>query len=166
MTKKELENLFRVHYQPMYRLALSLLADDEESRDVVSDVFVRLMDGPSLHETTARSYLLTAVRNACCNAIEHKQVRQRAERLLSAEACLTAGNDEDRLRVNELLHFADTALTPTALEIFRLRYLHGLTCREVADAVGLSRQSVHHHLTVALQAVRAYFNPKHTRNDD
>ncbi|MBQ1908692.1 MAG: RNA polymerase, partial [Bacteroidaceae bacterium] len=98
MTKKELENLFRVHYQPMYRLALSLLADDEESRDVVSDVFVRLMDGPSLQEATARSYLLTAVRNACCNAIEHKQVRQRAERLLSAEACLTAGNDEDRLR--------------------------------------------------------------------
>jgi RNA polymerase sigma-70 factor (ECF subfamily) len=159
-SETDLKTLFMEHYDGMYTLARVLLHDDEESRDVVSDVFVRLMDGPSLREATARSYLLMAVRNACCNAIEHKQVRQRAERLLSAEACLTAGDDEDRLRVNELLHFADTALTPTALEIFRLRYLHGMTCREVADAVGLSRQSVHHHLAAALQEIRAYFNPK------
>lgn len=160
MTKTELESLFRAHYSDMYRLAHSLLADEDESRDVVSDVFVRLMDGPPLRRETARSYLLTAVRNGCRNAIEHRQVRQRAERLLSAEACLTAGDTEDRMRLSELLRFADAALTPTALEIFRLRYLHGLTCREVADAVGMSRQTVHHHLAAALQEIRAYFNPK------
>lgn len=44
MTKSELELLFKTHYAEMFRLAMSLLYDSDESKDVVSDVFAKLLD--------------------------------------------------------------------------------------------------------------------------
>ena len=41
MTKREIENLFKTHYTRMYRLAASILYDEDESKDVVSEVFAR-----------------------------------------------------------------------------------------------------------------------------
>lgn len=38
MTRKEIESLFKTHYTQMYHLALTLLFDEAESKDVVSDV--------------------------------------------------------------------------------------------------------------------------------
>ena len=49
MTQKEIETLFRQHYAAMYRLARTILYDADESKDVVSDVFVRLLhNNPSV----------------------------------------------------------------------------------------------------------------------
>ena len=44
MTKSELELLFKTHYAEMFRLAMSLLYDPDESKDVVSDVLAKLLD--------------------------------------------------------------------------------------------------------------------------
>lgn len=44
MTDEEFDSLFRSCYPRMYRLAYSLLGDQEESRDVVNDVFADLLD--------------------------------------------------------------------------------------------------------------------------
>ena len=43
MTQREIEILFRQHYAQMTRLAGTLLYDDEEARDVVSEVFAALI---------------------------------------------------------------------------------------------------------------------------
>ena len=45
MTRKEVESLFKTHYVQMYHLALTLLFDEAESKDVVSDVFANLLSG-------------------------------------------------------------------------------------------------------------------------
>ena len=43
MTRNEVESLFKTHYTQMYHLALTLLFDEAESKDVVSDVFASLL---------------------------------------------------------------------------------------------------------------------------
>ena len=45
MTRKDVESLFKTHYTQMYHLALTLLFDEAESKDVVSDVFASLLQG-------------------------------------------------------------------------------------------------------------------------
>lgn len=45
MTKKEFEDIYRQHYARMYRLARTMLYDADESKDVVSDIFARLVTG-------------------------------------------------------------------------------------------------------------------------
>ena len=39
MTKNDIELIFKQHYMRMYRLAASILYDEDESKDVVSEVF-------------------------------------------------------------------------------------------------------------------------------
>ena len=42
--KETLETLFRSHYREMYRLAMTLLHDEAESKDVVAEMFARMAD--------------------------------------------------------------------------------------------------------------------------
>ena len=54
--KRQIERLFKQHYRAMFRLASILLHDDEESMDIVHDVFARLLaDGRPLQEATAEA---------------------------------------------------------------------------------------------------------------
>ena len=58
----------------MYRLAASILYDEDESKDVVSEVFARLMASDvTLRPDTAEAYLLTGVRNQCRNVDDYQQ---------------------------------------------------------------------------------------------
>lgn len=41
--EKDIEQLFRRHYEKMYNLARCILSDDDESKDVVSDVFAKIL---------------------------------------------------------------------------------------------------------------------------
>ena len=78
----KLEKLFKRHYRQMYRLATILLHDDAESKDVVHDIFARLLDDHrDLREETAESYLLISVRNRCLNVTRNRQIQERVERL-------------------------------------------------------------------------------------
>lgn len=43
--EKDIEQLFRRHYEKMYNLARCILSDDDESKDVVSDVFTQILVG-------------------------------------------------------------------------------------------------------------------------
>ena len=143
----------------MYRLAMSLLYDEDEARDVVSDVFASLLDGGlAIRTDNARGFLLTCVRNSCINVIRHKQMRERFINLYSAKAEALADSPDDSMMLAELRHYIDNELPPLSRRIFTLRYLQDMTCQQVADAVGVSRVTVHHHLSQSLEKINAYFN--------
>ena len=159
MTKSELEILFKTHYAAMYRLAVSLLYDADEARDVVSDVFASLLDGGlAIRTDNALGFLLTCVRNSCINVIRHKQMRERFIRLYSTNAEPLADDPDDTMMLAELRDYIDNQLPPLSRRIFTLRYLQDMTCQQVADAVGVSRVTVHHHLSQSLEKINAYFN--------
>lgn len=157
MTRNDIELLFKKHYMRMYRLAASILYDEDESKDVVSEVFSRLMaSDTSLQPDTAEAFLLTSVRNQCRNVIERKHVRERFMRLLSVEAIEPTMNDSEQLRMTELMQYVEKQLPTIALQIFRLRYLREMTCQEVADTMGVSRQTVHNHLRESIEHIRLH----------
>ncbi len=159
MTTSELEILFKTHYAAMFRLAMSLLYDEDESKDVVSDVFASLLGGGlAIRSDNARGFLLTCVRNSCINVIRHKQMRERFMKLYSNRAEPLADGPDDSLTLAELREYIDNNLPPLSRRIFTLRFLHDMTCQQVADAVGVSRVTVHHHLSQSLEKINAYFN--------
>ena len=141
----------------MYRLAASILYEEEESKDVVSEVFSRLMASDTvLRQDTAETYLLIGVRNQCRNVIERKKVRERFMRLLSDTATETTISNGEQLRMTELMQYVEKHLSPMSLQIFRLRYLREMTCQEVADTLGISRQTVHNHLRESIEHIRLH----------
>ncbi|MBP3842381.1 MAG: sigma-70 family RNA polymerase sigma factor [Prevotella sp.] len=161
MTRKEVENLFKTHYTQMYHLALTLLFDEAESKDVVSDVFASLISGRTMMRTdNAKAFLLASVHHRCLNVLQHKQVQERFARLLIEDTDTLVSDNivEEQIQMEELMHYVRENLSPMEQNVFRLRYLKGMTCQEVADALNVSRQTVHTHLKLSVEKIRKYFN--------
>lgn len=107
MEKKEISTLFRQYYGRMYGMAVSILYDEQESKDVVSDIFERLLESDTvLLPDTVEHYLLTSVRNSCLKRISQKTNRQRIAMLYASEQQMAASPEEDELRLEQMLHFA------------------------------------------------------------
>jgi len=161
MTRKEVESLFKTHYAQMYHLALTLLFDEAESKDVVSEVFASLLSGKTmLRADSAQAFLLASVRHRCLNVVQHKQVKERFARLQTEDSDILANKDsvEEQMQMEELMRYLQGNLSPMSMEVFRLRYLQEMTCQEVAEALNVSRQTVHTHLKQTLEKIRTYFN--------
>lgn len=165
MTQKEIEILFRQHYAAMYRLARTILYDADESKDVVSDIFVRLLSGGiTVKADKMESYLMMAVRNRCLDVLSHKSVREQVEKLFSHELKqnhIVASNGDDRL--DRLMQYIDRELPPMSKQIFRLRFLREMSYEEVAQEVGVSKITVYNHLSQSLQRIKEYFSKEQVK---
>jgi len=159
MTKEKFEEIFRQHYSAMYRLAKTMLYDADECKDVVSEVFTRLLRGDVVpQEERIEGYLMTSVRNKCRDVLSHKDLRQRVEKLYSQELIQSQVvyiNDDDRLE--RLMQFVESEFPPLTQQIFRLRFLREMTYEEVAQVVGVSKVTVYNHLSQSLQMIKEYF---------
>ena len=156
--KKELQKLFKQHYRQMYRLASILLHDDAESKDVVHDIFARLLDGRNdLKEETAESYLLTSVRNRCLNVIRSRQIQGRVERLYLLDLDTTIIPTEQFEEELTALHKGiDQLEPPVCRDVIILHFRDGITFREIACRLGVSETTVYKHLHRALSQLRTH----------
>ena len=149
MTKEEFENIYRQHYARMYRLARTMLYDVDESKDVVSDIFARLLrEKYQPQQSQMEGYLMTAVLNRCRDVISHKSIRKRVEKLFLQESMqghIISMNDDDRLE--RLMQFIEAELPP----------LSEMSYEEVAQAAGVSKVTVYNHLSQSLQRIKKYF---------
>lgn len=144
----------------MYRLAKTILYEPQESKDVVSDIFARLLrDGRLPQKEKAEGYLMTAVRNRCRDVISHKSIRERVEKLFLQESLqnrIVSPYDDDRL--DRLMQFIETEIPPLSRQIFKLRFLREMSYEEVAQTVGVSKVTVYNHLSQSLQRIREHFD--------
>ena len=159
MTKEEFENIYRQHYARMYRLARTMFYDVDESKDVVSDIFARLLrEKYQPQQSQMEGYLMTAVLNRCRDVISHKSIRKRVEKLFLQESMqghIISMNDDDRLE--RLMQFIEAELPPLSQLIFQLRFLREMSYEEVAQATGVSKVTVYNHLSQSLQRIKEHF---------
>ena len=158
--QKKLEKLFRQHYRQMYRLATMLLHDDAESKDVVHDIFARLLDDlKELNEETAEHYLLTSVRNRCLNVIRSRQIQERVEHLylLDLDTTITPTERlEEELKA--LYQGVGELEPPVCREIIMQHFRDGITFKEIALRLSVSETTVYKHLRRALHQLRTHLN--------
>ena len=155
--EKDIEQLFRRHYEKMYNLARRILSDNDESKDVVSDVFAKILaDDVVLMPGSDEGYLMRSVRHRCLNLIAHKSVKERVAKLLLNDADVILSEDTDE-RLEQLMLLIEDLEPPIRKFIFRLRYLQEKSYQEVADEVGVSKVTVFNHLSQALDWIRTHF---------
>jgi RNA polymerase sigma-70 factor (ECF subfamily) len=141
----------------MTRLARTLLYDDEEARDVVSEVFATLIKSDITPKDIER-YLLISVRNRCLNLIEHKSVRAKFEQAYTLEMRSEPEPTDDDDRLRRVMTYAEQNLTEQTLRVFRMRHLQGMKYQEIAEELGISRVMVYKHLTQAMEKMREYYH--------
>ena len=152
--KQEFEVIFRQHYGAMFRMAKRMLGDDADSKDVVSDVFVHLLNSSiDLHSESPRTFLLTSVRNRCINLLVHKQKEQAVFVDLTDDAAQKTKDEQ----LDELHRYINEHMPELTQKIFCLRYQQGQKYREIADTLRISEVTVHRHLSQSLEQLKEHF---------
>lgn len=136
----------------MHRLASILLHDDDDSKDIVHDVFAKLLaEQVELHEGTAQSYLLLSVRNRCLNVIRNRKIHEQVHQYLLLADELEQTSPEELEREIEVLRVGINELfPPICQDVIRLHFSEGLPFREIAVRLGVSETTIYKHLRNAL----------------
>ena len=154
MEKTEIRRLFIQHYAKMLRVARTILYDEQESEDVVSDIFEHLLHGQTvLMADTEERYLLTSVRNQCFKRLRHVSSALPG----GGHAELTDDSEADDERLTDIDEFVANHLSIQEQRIFRLRFTDGYSYEEIAAGEGISRVAVWKHLSHALNLIRNHF---------
>lgn len=157
MERDEVKRLFVQHYTKMYRVARTLLYDEQECQDMVSDIFESLLTGRVvLLPETEEQYLMASVRNRCLKCIRHEEVRRHSEELMPTNE--TDESDEDE-RLTDIVEFVIGHISSQEQRIFRLRFTEGCSYEEIAIQEGISKVAVWKHLSHVLNSIRKHFNP-------
>ena len=157
--EQQFKELFLSEYGRMYKAAYILLGDEDEAKDVVQDVFAQLWNGTvPLREVSARTFLLTCVRNRCLNLIAHRKTTLEAMQLLTAEAIESGQHDEEIITAIE--DYIDHRLTPQTGRIIRMHYDEELSYKEISQQLGISLSAVNKHIVQGLRKLRETFKSK------
>lgn len=81
----EFETLYIQCFPPSMRLAMSLLHNEDESRDAVQEVFLKLWES-NTRVDNPMAFIIRAVRNACLNRISMMDTRDKIRRRIMLDS--------------------------------------------------------------------------------
>lgn len=156
-----LGTLMERYWSPLVGYAAGIVGGRDPAKDVVQEAFIRVWQKREEWSSggSAGAYLYRIVRNLGLNARRDRKTSSRrhdecgkmrarhAPPRTPAEA-LTA----ESLRAE--VEAAIDALPERRREVFVLSRFHGLTHREIAEAMGISPQTVSNQMTAALSELR------------
>lgn len=160
MDEKELASLYNRYHADMLEHARRLLYDEEESRDVVAEVFAAMArEDTVIHTATERPFLLRCVRNRCINIINRMNTRQRVTRLVTMRT-LEEGDDDEGENAERLKRFMEQWLNKRAIDILHMRFVDGMKYQDIAESLHISEAAVYKYLSQSLTTIRQHFKAK------
>ena len=152
-----LAEVFDALAHSVYGSALRVLGDNSAAQDVVQDVFVELWRHPGRYDPAAgtlRTYLSVLARHRAVDLVRSELRRvarqERSHRRTSASLVADVGDEVLAAENAGLVRSAVRLLPASQRQVIELAYFAGLTCREVAQAVGIPEGTAKSRLRLAL----------------
>jgi RNA polymerase sigma-70 factor (family 1) len=159
--ERAFRSLFDHYRRKVYFVAWRLLQAEGEAEDVLQEVFTKVwVNREKLAEVDSfKAYLNTLLRNHIYNCLRKKANEENflLETLKDGRAPGDAAHH--RAELNELhllLQQAVNTLPPQQKKVFQLGRLEGRKHEEIAEELGISRETVKKHMMAALQAVKDF----------
>ena len=156
---KAFESLFHHYYPGMCLYAVSLLKNEDQSEEIVQDVFYNIWKNReefNLH-TSWRSYLYKAVFNNSMMQLRRSKKEVRAdEEWLKTQADIQTGTDGELNynELNELIVRTLDQLPERTRQIFKMNRFEGLKYKEIARELSISIKTVEANMGKALKALK------------
>ena len=150
----EFETLYIGCFPQAMRLAVSLLHEEDEARDVVQEVFLKLWES-DIRIDNPIAFIIRAVRNSCLNRISILDNREKIRQKLLLDYPPDDINIEQRN--NEVLTAISRLLTPREQQIVNRIFSDGMSYKETAEDLGVSVAAVNKHIVGALKKLRNHF---------
>ena len=150
------DELFRRHWNALFRSALSILDNTEMARDTTQEIFTQLwLKRHRLSVKNPPAYLYQMTKHKC---FELQRRNKLAQRVLNTFNHLNAANDtEEKVNFHEAQALFEKGLTGMpgkAREVFRLSRVENLSNQEVAARLNISVKTVEYHITNACKHLR------------
>lgn len=152
----QVEQYFHNHYEGLHRYAFTILKDNDNAKDAVQAVFLKLWEKRDTldEEQSVKSYLYTAVYHYCLNIKRHDKVRARYESE-NDSAVHDTGNKLISKEINRQIMDHIAALSPQCQLIFTKSRFEGMKYADIAAEMGLSIKTVEAQMGKALKILRA-----------
>ncbi len=153
--------LMQRYWAPLLGYASMMTESGADAEDVVQETFVRVWHYRERWTSAApvSAYLYRITRNLALNARRDRRAQWNREESNGASlfGSMKLGNPEEDLEAQCLgqdIQLAIDRLPNRRREVFTLVRFHGLSYREIGDALGLSQQTVANHMSCALKDLR------------
>ena len=144
----DFQMLFENFYPKMVEVAVFYLHDLPLAEDIVSDIFVKLWEnkGDWSGWDNVNGYLRNAVKNSCLNHLKHQQVKEKFEQEYLYDLSTEESSPEEYL---DLISKLVDQLPPQRKRILEMSVVASKSNQEIANALGLSINTVKDHLKKA-----------------
>ena len=153
--------LYRRHYDAIFRYCTHRLFDRDAAEDITSEVFLKMVENFHSFKGTDKQFSPWLYRIAT-NAVNHHLRKYARRNRLLKNACEQAANKAvDCVESSErlaLLKEAMLSLRPRYQTIITLRFFENLKMIEIAEVLGSSPGTVRSQLARALEKLRVKMN--------
>jgi RNA polymerase sigma-70 factor (ECF subfamily) len=165
--REDLEVAYGVHRADILRLLIARTGDPAEAEDMAQELWLKISQNPAGPVQNGRAYLFRMAQNLVIDRQRERQRRMTRDRRWSDAATdfAPAGSEPadfrktaeqamlDREEVAALAS-AIANLPEGARRAFQLHKIQGLSHKEVADQLGISKSGVEKHMAVAMKYLK------------
>jgi RNA polymerase sigma factor (sigma-70 family) len=153
------ETVFKKHYPALFRYVKTIVKDDEQAKDILSDLFLNLwLQKDKLQIQNIKSYLYRAARNGALKLISTQSASTLTE--LCWDITEEAFNPLERIVAKESIKIVEelmNKLPAMRKEIIHFR-LCGLKNSEIAKTLDITEKKVEYNMREAIEQLSHYMH--------
>ena len=159
----DLERLYDEHAQALFAFLLNFTRDEDDTREVLQEIFVKLARQPDLLRAARdeRAFLLRLAHNAAIDLMRRRSTRAKNQEQFGAEKIspFATTEDPDEAAFREELSAALGELPPDQRAVVHLKLWEGLTFEQIAAALEIPLNTAASRYRYGLDKLRARLRP-------
>lgn len=152
---EDIDRLFRLYYRPLCLYATHYLKDPDAVEDIVQDAFEALWEKMAVSDIQSpKSYLYASVRNSCVSRM--RAANRLLEDIRPEDLSEFISDEEavDRSFSESALWKSINELPKKRRQMLLMEKRDGMSCAEIASALGVSVGTVKNQISRALKSLR------------
>jgi RNA polymerase sigma-70 factor (ECF subfamily) len=163
MPPGELDRLYGDHASALFAFLLNFTRDENDTRDVLQEVFTRLASRPLLLQgvVDVRGFLLRLTHNLAVDTIRRRASRRRTQDALAQEpaALFEPESHPDQAVVQRQIEQALAELPPEQRAVLQLKVWEGLTFDAIAGLLDIPLNTAASRYRYAMDKLRPRLRP-------
>ena len=159
----KLERLYDDHAQALFAFLLNLTRDEDDTRDVLQEVFTKLARRPELLRAARdeRAFLIRLAHNVAIDLMRRRGTRDRHHEQFAVEPLspFAPATDPDEQAYRTQLADALAELPPEQRAVVHLKLWEGLTFEQIADALDIPPNTAASRYRYGLDKLRVRLRP-------
>jgi RNA polymerase sigma-70 factor (ECF subfamily) len=161
----ECERWYDEHAQALFAFLLNLTRDEQDTHDILQEVFLKLARQPELlcGVRDERAFLLRLAHNAAIDLMRRRSARDQRHEAYGTDAetlsPFAPADDPDEAAFRAELSAALGELPPEQRAVVHLKLWEGLTFEQIADTLGIPLNTAASRYRYGLDKLRARLRP-------